>query len=301
MSTPSTLVVNTNPLLNLLRRGPIQLGTINRVPNLEAHAEGKGVNVARVLGRLGHRVIVTGFAGGHSGAWLRELIQTEGLDERFVNTQSPLRMGFMASNEHSMPTTSILQEGFSLRASECENLMQTIRESLEESVKLLILSGSVPDPAFAYLYPMILEAAAKKGVPSWLDAHGEGLLEGLSCKNPPQLAKPNREEFTETKHWSRVPEVHVTDAGNPVEVFINGKASYEVVPPSLHEVNPIGCGDCYLAGLAHGYLEGWNAESGYRFASACGAANAIKADVAQITREEADAFLDQVEVRRKPA
>ena len=61
------IVVNTNPLLNLLRRGPIQLGTINRVPNLEAHAEGKGVNVARVLGRLGHRVIVTGFAGGHAG------------------------------------------------------------------------------------------------------------------------------------------------------------------------------------------------------------------------------------------
>lgn len=294
MSSPSALIINANPLLNLLHHGPIQVGTINRVPSLEAHAEGKGVNVARVLTRLGQKVLVTGFAGGRSGAWLKEVVLREGLEEHFVETEAPLRMGFMAASEHSGPPTSVLAEGFPLTLHESEMLMKVVERSLASGVRLVIISGSVPDPRFAHLYPAILEAAAQKNIPCWLDAHGEGLVQALQSKHPPALAKPNREEFLESRDWGHIPEVHVTDGDKPVEVLIEGRPTYRIEPPFLTEINPIGCGDCYLAGLAMGFLEGWEAERRYRFASACGAANARRHDVAQISQGEVDAILDRV-------
>ena len=48
------LAVNANPLLNLVHGGDFTPGAVNRVAAMTVTAEGKGVNVARVLARHGH-------------------------------------------------------------------------------------------------------------------------------------------------------------------------------------------------------------------------------------------------------
>ncbi|MFF9350843.1 1-phosphofructokinase family hexose kinase [Streptomyces sp. NPDC014734] len=46
----------------------------HRVSDISERPGGKGLNVARVLAALGHETVVTGFAGGSTGAVLRELL-----------------------------------------------------------------------------------------------------------------------------------------------------------------------------------------------------------------------------------
>ncbi|MFF4095649.1 1-phosphofructokinase family hexose kinase [Streptomyces sp. NPDC001834] len=46
----------------------------HRVSDISERPGGKGLNVARVLAALGHETVVTGFAGGATGAVLRELL-----------------------------------------------------------------------------------------------------------------------------------------------------------------------------------------------------------------------------------
>jgi fructose-1-phosphate kinase PfkB-like protein len=292
------LVINTNPLLNLVHQGTIDIGVINRVQGFDMHAEGKGVNVARVLSRLGQAVTVTGFAGGHSGEWLRELVIAEGITEAFVPSKAPMRVGFMAAPSQFDHPTTLLPSGFPVTEGECEGLYQRVDELLTPEVGLMIISGSVPCSTVAPLYPKLLTLANQKAIPCWLDAHGEGLVQALEGNVPPLLAKPNREEFRETTHWKRVPELHITDGEKPIEIILAGFPALRITPPEIQQINPVGCGDCYLAGLAYGVMQGWSLEDRIRFASAAGTANAARQDVAQISPDEISKYLDGVRIER---
>ena len=291
------LVINANPLLNVVHPGAFEVGAINRVAGLEIHAEGKGVNVARLLSRLGHKVILTGFAGGHSGAWLRDLIRAEGIEDAFIETRAPVRMGFMASCGSQEHPTTVLANGFAVTADECAALQARVAALLPR-VRLAVLSGSVPDPSANGLYARILADCRAAGVEGWLDAHGEALTLALAGNCPPALAKPNREEFEQSTDWSRVHELHITDGGGRAEIRIGNRPVWELTPPAIQQVNPVGSGDCYLAGLAHGWLCDWPLEERLRLAAAAGAANALRQDVAMITPADIEPLRAKVGLRR---
>lgn len=294
---PQTLIINTNPLLNLVHEGGFAPGQINRIESLKVHAEGKGVNVARVLSRLGHRVTLTGFAGGHSGAWLRQLVRDEGICDRFIETRDPIRVGFMASSPEDPHPTTLLPNGFPVCQDACEELLMKVRELLQfEPIALVIISGSVPDPRVALTYRDLLNLAQEFAVPFWLDAHGIGAIEGLSGQSPPALAKPNRQEYAQTDTWDKALELHITDGAHPTFIRLPGGEWLELIPPNVRQVNPVGSGDCYLAGLAHGTLEGFDLEHRIRFAAAAGAANAMRPDVAQIAPEAITRLLSKSEL-----
>jgi len=286
------LAVNANPLLNLVHAGEFTPGAVNRVAAMAVAAEGKGVNVARVLARHGHAVVLTGFAGGHSGAWLRELVRAEGVADAFVQTAATLRVGFMAGGAEGHPTT-VFPGGFPVTSAECAALLEQV-EKLLGSVRLVIASGSVPDPAAEPLYAELLELCARRGVPCWLDAYGPAMSRALEGAVAPGLAAPNRQEWANSRGWERVEELHITDGDAAVEIISRREGRWRVFPPAIRQINPVGCGDCYLAGLAHGWLTGFSWEERLRYAAAAGAANALRQDVAMIGPAEVGPLLDQV-------
>jgi 1-phosphofructokinase family hexose kinase len=291
------LVINANPLLNLVHTGDYTPGTVNRVPALTMAAEGKGVNVARVLARHGHSVVLAGFAGGHSGAWLRDLVRAEGIRDAWVETAAPLRVGFMASGPDAGHPTTVFPNGFPVTAAECRALLDRI-DALAGSVRLVIASGSVPDPAADDLYLDVLALCRRRSLPCWLDAHGAAMGRALTGPVAPLLCKPNRQEYEAGFPWDRAEELHVTDGRAAVEVSSKSEGRWRVLPPAIRQVNPIGCGDCYLAGLARGWLRKLPFEERLRYAAAAGAANALRQDVAMIGPEEVGPLLEGVRVER---
>lgn len=294
------LAVNPNPLLNLVYSGDFIPCNVNRVPpqSMTMAAEGKGVNVARVLARHGHRVALAGFAGGHSGAWLREMIRAQGMEDACVETEARLRVGFMAQGgcDTRHPTT-VLPAGFPVTLAECKTLLLKI-DSMLGSARLVIASGSVPDPVADGFYVELLALCKRRSVPCWLDAYGPAMGSALAGPIAPNLSTPNREELASGIHWGRVEELHITDGANPVEVNSRTEGHWRVMPPTIQQVNPIGSGDCYLAGLAHGWLSGFNFEQRLRYAACAGSANALRQEVAMVSPAEVEALLGQVRVDR---
>ena len=231
------LIINPNPLLNLVHAGDFTPEAVNRVPSLAMMAEGKGVNVARVLARHGHSVILTGFAGGHSGAWLRDLVRADAVRDAFVEAVAPLRVGFMASGQEAHHPTTVFPGGFPVTAAECRILLERV-DSLLASVSLVIASGSVPDPAANEIYAEVLALCRQKSVPCWVDAYGPAMQKALAGPAPPGLAKPNREEFTEDMHWDRVGELHITDGGGPISAARPDGERWRVFPPLIRQAPP---------------------------------------------------------------
>jgi 1-phosphofructokinase family hexose kinase len=295
--TSTVLVINANPLLNLVHIGVFTPGAVNRVAAMGAAAEGKGVNVARVLARHGHRVVLTGFAGGHAGRWLRDLIRDDGVEEALVETASELRMGFMATGGGANHPTTVFPSGFAVTRTEYQTLLDRVVELLG-STRLVIASGSVPDPAIEDLYVELLRLCANRDIPCWLDAYGPAMSRALAGEIAPALAKPNRQEWAMSSRWERVAELHVTDGPGAVEIRSASAGIWRVAPPVVKEVNPVGSGDCYIAGLAHGWLTGMDWAQRLRYAAAAGAANALRADVAMIAPKEIEGFADRVKAER---
>jgi fructose-1-phosphate kinase PfkB-like protein len=273
------ITVTANPLLDHLVPGLPVAGQVLRVPRIARIAGGKGVNVARVLARHGHQVVATGFAGGSEGTLFSELVAADGIEPAFLATTAPLRVGFQAVGERG--TAAALEDGFPVTVAEVERLLRRVGD-LARDADLVIVSGSVPDPRLVDLYRKLLDILAEAEVPCWLDAYGPAMDAALAGRNPPVLAKPNREEYAGfERRWLSCRELHLTDGKGAITVR-SPVGMFRVVPPPVAEVNPVGSGDSYLAALAHARLEGLPMAAQLAYAAAAGAANAARADVAAI-------------------
>ena len=65
--------------------------------------------------------------------------------------------------------------------------------------------------------------------------------------------------------------------------------SYRAIPPQITPVNPIGSGDCLLAGLVDGWLSAFDPEPLVRHAIGCAVANAMVWDAGAIDPGEVGA------------
>lgn len=274
------LTITANPLLNFLAQEPLQAGRVNRVAHLTPAAEGKGVNVARILAAHGHQVCAAVCAGGATGTLLAEVLATEDLPCDRYAPAATLRCGFMTTAPAGGKPTTLLANGFAVSGVEarawCERLA-----SLLPGQDLVIASGSVPDPNLDDCYRFLATACAEREIPFWLDAYGPAVDRALQGPYPPQLTKPNKEEYASSQHWRRSGWVHRSDGGAGVDIIAT-VGRWRVTPPPVTERNPIGSGDSYIAALAHATLEDWPLERRFAYAAAAGAANASRDDVARV-------------------
>ncbi len=294
----SIVTVTANPLLDHIAEIPWRHGTVSRTTAIARVGGGKGVNVARVLARHGHACTAVCLGGGREADELTGLLAADGIRPQLVRTAARLRIGFQIA-EQQAGTVACIEEGFNVTTDEREAFVAAVAATLR-GAELLIISGSVPDLGMDDVYRRMADAAAAAGVPCWIDSYGKPMMAALAGANPPTLTKPNKQEYTgDPQPWLAARELHLTDGGGQVTVRAP-EGRWRVVPPAVSEVNPIGSGDCWLAGYAHGRLSGWDLPRSLAWAAAAGAANACRVEVARIGPEDIKPLVDRVQVVPAP-
>jgi fructose-1-phosphate kinase PfkB-like protein len=290
----NVVTVTANPLLDHLAEATWRTGAVARTSAIARIAGGKGINVARVLARHGHSCTAVCLGGGHEADDLAHLIEVDGISPLLVRTAARLRIGFQLAGPQE-GTVACCEDGFGVTAEERERFVAAAAAALR-GAELCIISGSVPAPGMDDVYRRIADAAAAAGVPCWIDSYGKAMFAALAGAHPPALAKPNRQEYgDDPQPWLAARELHVTDGGSQVTVRAP-EGRYRVVPPTVSEINPIGSGDCWLAGYAHGRLSGWDVPRSLAWAAAAGAANAGRSEVARVGPEDIRPLLSRVDV-----
>lgn len=297
------LCVTLNPCLDKTLTVPAwQPGDSVRGQSVREVVGGKGNNVARALTRLGRPARPVTFLGGAVGDHCAALLQRDdGLDPLITPTEAQTRVILTVRTEDSPLQTAFFDPDPAINASEAESLFHRVEGALAEgTVTGLTLSGSSPAPVTHGLYSDLIALARSRRIPVFLDTYGPALeaIWGFW----PQVIQLNRREaaihlrkpsvtdddvLAMLESWARhgVRFGVVTDGPGPV-LIRHRHATYRATPPPIDAVNPIGSGDCLLAGLADAWLSGLDPEATIRHAVGSAVANALVWDAGAIDPEE---------------
>ncbi|MFI1470062.1 1-phosphofructokinase family hexose kinase [Streptomyces wuyuanensis] len=258
------LTVTLNTALDLTYRVPalVPHGS-HRVSEVGERPGGKGLNVARVLGALGHEAVVTGFAGGPNGRTLRDGLAGLPVRDALVPVAGNTRRTLAVVDAATGDTTQFNEPGPTVTPGEWAAFLTTY-ESLLREAEVVALCGSLPPGIHVGAYAELVRRARAAGVPALLDTSGEPLRRGIAAR--PDLVKPNADELAQLT-GSREPlgathaarrrgaRTVVSSLGPDGILAATPEGIWQATPPGKVLGNPTGAGDSAVAGLLSGLVD----------------------------------------------
>jgi len=243
-----------------------QPGKTQRATNESFQVGGKGINVSKMLNRLGAANTALCFAGGAAGAECDQWLRARGFAFRAFATDRPTRTGTVV-RAPSEPETTFLgadvpPDAAALRA--CAEFLNT-----QPDGQILAVCGSLPGWISAEFDGLrtALERWAQRGI-LVADTYGPPL--GWFAQRPLALIKINATEFqslvtnpaplpsplTNALRESPVQRWVISDGAKTVWFGERGGTAECLTPPVVREVSATGSGDVMLACILHSLFLG---------------------------------------------
>jgi 6-phosphofructokinase 2 len=238
---------------------------------------GGGINVARVLHRLGMSVEAIYLAGGATGGSLDKLLERTGLTRRLVGISDDTRTS-LTVHEHSTGTEyRFVPEGPTIDAAELRACCDAIAAANSD---YFVASGSLPPGIPDDFYAIVGGLVREDGTRFVLDTSGAELATALSAGGI-FLVKASREEMAaeaarELVRSRRVEHVALT-CGREGALLIDKDGVHSLQSVPTEAVSTVGAGDSFLAGMTHGLAKGMPPVEAFRIAVAAGAAATLSA------------------------
>ncbi len=245
----------------------IEWGKPNRVARVSRRAGGKGINVSRVLDRMGHETVAMGLVGGATGAAIEEELQRSRLPAQLVHIAGVSRQTVAVVDGEG--TTLFNEPGPEITGGEWDAFVKAFLGVVGTS-RCVVLSGSLPPGAPVDAYATLVRIAQGAGVPSLLDTSGAALEPGVRAG--PDIVKPNHDEVqvllrrdcrTQAQAQEAAKDLRRMGAGSAVVtrgseglVAVAEGGSWAGSVPEVVAGNPTGAGDAVAAALAIGIVEG---------------------------------------------
>lgn len=246
---------------------------------------GGGINVARVLARLGAETEAVYLAGGVTGPVLNGLLDRAGLCHRAIPIDGDTRISLTILERHSGREYRFVPQGPEVSAAECQACLDSIA-GLE--CAWLVLSGSLPPGVPADFYARIVAAVRARGINVVLDTSGPALAATLAG-GALRLVKPSLDELAQlaghplddpAKIIAAARAVVAAGGAETVAISLGQdgallvEAGLTLMLPAI-PVSPrsaVGAGDSFLAAMTFGLSRGWDVEQAFRLGLAAGAA-----------------------------
>lgn len=227
------LTVTLNPSIDHYVRLPSPLKTgdkkspaTSRSISERTEAGGKGINVARVLRKLGAPdVAATGFVGGFTGERIEDIVKGEKIETSFVKISGQSRINTKISDNLGIET-EINGAGPDIPGSAMESLVKICEMPEYDTI---FLSGSFPASLPSDTYGRIMKKvlSVKPECRFILDFAGEGIIECL--KLHPFLVKPNAAELGRITGREISVDSKITDIRRAAELLIEEGAANVLV------------------------------------------------------------------------
>ena len=303
------LTVSCNPAIDkTYNTSNVMIGQVNRMRDLVSIPGGKAVNVTKVLRQFDAHVTATGFIGGYTGEFIEEQLRDMGVNTSFTTIRGLTRSNMNIIGDDGY-VTEILEPGPKVLSFEREDFMDRFRELVKIS-EYVVLSGSLTEGLSEDFYAKLIKICNESGSKAFLDASGEPLKRGIEAV--PYCIKPNRRELEYAVGKKLTTEAEIIQAAyeyvkngiSKVVVSMGDKGLLQItktkvikaVPPHIKKVNTVGCGDCVVAAMILGMIQGLDDEDIMKFAAGVSAANATTLESGMIPQDKMDQIIEDVVV-----
>jgi 1-phosphofructokinase family hexose kinase len=305
------LTVTANPALDYtVRLDSLEIGRRHKYRDPFIDPAGKGINVARMVRRLGEPTLALGFAAGPTGDLLRQRLDEEAVPHDLIPVPGLTRINITLLTGPEGSATHLHGAGSRVPEEHLKKLLIRASKHLSKA-KVLVFSGSLPPGVPPSAIADLVVRARKKGVFTIVDAEKDML--GAALEAGADLVKPNIHETAEflDKPLSGVDaavgaakelcsrgarSAVITMRQDGAIAFRQGK-SWHARPPRDEVVRAIGAGDSFCAGLAVAIARGEDLPDALRLAAAAGAATARNSGTGLGSAEQTSILRPLVEVR----
>jgi 6-phosphofructokinase 2 len=312
MKSALIVTITLNPSLDqhITVDGLVLDGT-NRWSRLHRYAGGKGIDVSRAIHEMGGRTIAYGFIGGPVGRAVEILLDEEEVPFSFTPIERETRTNFIITDSKTGRQTRIDAPGPRISRDEFERFQRKMRR-IRPSPDLIVMGGSLPPGIPNDVYYSIIMEAKTFGVRTILDSDGQWLAEGIKAQ--PYLVKPNVREAEELLGRELPTEdaiikgaLDIVDMGVEIAVISRGGEGViaatnnevlKAVPPEVKVKSAVGAGDCTIAGLAIKLANEESLSKACRLAVALGTAAVLTPGTELARREDVEALLPRVKVKK---
>lgn len=279
-------------------------GTLNRSDEVYYYPGGKGINVSRVLNRLGLQSRALGFAGGFTGRYIEQFLADEGIETDFIDTGAITRINVKIKTDKE---TELNGPGPEINAAQLQQLTDKISTMTQGD--WFVLAGSLPDSIPMDFFKDLANTCNDQGIHFVLDTSGTALKQLVDTK--PFLIKPNEHELgdifgvvihtpADAFHYANQLveqgiEHVVVSMGGAGAIYANKDHWYTAEAPTGKVVNTVGSGDSLVSGFIASYIEHQDPVRAFQYGVASGSATAFRTDLCE--KQDVDQLLAEVKVR----
>ncbi len=247
---------------------------------------GGGINVSRVIARLGGRSLALCTGGGYTGHFFQELLGREGVPHRTVPIEEPTRESFMIFEESTGQQYRFGMPGPTIREEEWGRLIDALF-ALDPRPDYLVGSGALAPGVPEDFYARLARAGKRLNARVVVDTSGKALCQAV--REPVYLIKPNYRELIdlvgreprdeteqETLALSLVREggceVVLLSLGAAGVLLATREGTERLRAPVVPVRSKVGAGDSTVAGVVLSLAQGRPIRDAVLFGLAAGAA-----------------------------
>ena len=298
--------VTLNPSIDyIVRLDKVLIGSVNRMDSDDKFAGGKGINVSRVLKRLGIENTATGFIGGFTGKFITDILEEEGISSHFVEVEQDTRINVKIKADAETEINGPGPEISSQKLEELEKFLSSLT-----SGDTVVFAGSSPKNLGNIVYKELIGLTRKTGAQVVCDFEGQTLLDSLEFE--PLLVKPNNHELgdifgikleslDQIESYARqilatgAQHVIISMAGDGA-LLVTQEGTYFAKPIKGNVKNSVGAGDSMVAAFTGEFVRSGDVIQAFKWGVACGTATTFSDDLA--TADYIKEIYEKVEVEK---
>jgi 6-phosphofructokinase 2 len=257
-----------------------------RCQDIKRDPGGGGINVARVVKRLGADCRALFPAGGSPGRLLDRALTEAGIASIPVAVDAETRENFSVFDSACGAQYRFVLPGEPLSVEAWQACLDTVA-ALADTPDYVVASGSLPPAVPEDFYARLARAAASIGARFVLDTSGPALAAAL--EEGVYLVKPNLRELGDltglplerAPEWTSAAAALVASGKAEVVALTLGEDGALLIGPDTHlrapaipvePVSAVGAGDSFLAAMIWRLSEGGSLEDAFRYGVAAGTA-----------------------------
>lgn len=284
---PDILTLTMNPALDVSTSVDQVIPTHKlRCEAAQIHPGGGGVNVARVVTRLGGDVVALYPAGGVTGQSLRQLLDAEQVRSQVLPIAGETRESFSVDERSSGREFRFVLPGPTLAQPEWQACLDAL-DAQEAAPRYLVVSGSLPPGVPDDFYARVARMAGAMGAHLVVDTSGPALAAVLAqgvylvkpslrelCDLTGQALDSDAQRLTAARQIIQAGQAQIValSLGEDGALLVSAQQAWRAQALKVKVASTIGAGDSFVSGLVWSLSRGDALAQAFAYGMAAGAA-----------------------------